>query len=537
MKGPRVQLVPHAPLMWVLFPLLGAYGFAEEAQAQVADYKLFLLFLGLSTLGGGLYSFYKKSWRIRIYAALAVFALGALFFNFREARPLLRPEEMAPKEADLLIEIKQLFAVKPQTFTKSVAKKLQQKETSPYKNAAGIGIIKSGERVGERINFYIRWQPREGNESLPRPEVSQLIHGKGVLAPNPKPIEGEEDAGFAEYLWRAHVPWSLKYGQLVSLERPAWPIFHQAALLHDGAVEILQRRLFDARPEDAGLLPAMVMGERAELTSQQKEQLLRSGTMHLVAVSGMNLMVVAAVLWVVLRATGLPKVALAGEIVALMALYALATGSTPSVWRAWGMLSLGLAVWALKRRVNLWAIVVLAATASLLWEPRAFLNMGWRLSFGVVSGLVLGMGALERWGVFTRLTGFLKGGALTLAGSIVAGLSVAPMTATYWGLAQPLGFLVNALAVTLASGVTVLGTVSWLVCWVPGLSAAFNEIAYWLIAGIDAAVVAYLKLPGAVVETTGAKASGVETWGTLLLLGIFYAAARWGKAAAKPKLC
>lgn len=116
---------------------------------------------------------------------------------------------------------------------------------------------------------------------------------------------------------------------------------------------------------------------------------------------------------------------------------------------------------------------------------------------------------------------------VTLAMSLVAGLSVAPMTAAYWGLAQPFGFVLNAVAVSLSSFVTILGTFSWLVALLPGASAAVNELAYVLLGWIDAAIAGYLRLPGAVVDVTQAKSAGVEIWGTLTVLGVFYIFSRW----------
>ena len=192
------------------------------------------------------------------------------------------------------------------------------------------------------------------------------------------------------------------------------------------------------------------------------------------------------------------------------------------------MVSLGLGAWALRRQMNLWAVVVLAALISLIIEPLSFMHAGWRLSFGVVSGIVLGMGAIERWGRLQNLRGVLGWIVNLCVISIIAGISVAPMTAAYWGLAQPLGFIVNAIAVTLASGVTVLGTLSWLVAWIPGASALINDLAYLLLRGIDLAIEGYLRLPGSAVEVPQAKALGVEIWGTLLVLGAFYALSRWG---------
>jgi hypothetical protein len=95
-------------------------------------------------------------------------------------------------------------------------------------------------------------------------------------------------------------------------------------------------------------------------------------------------------------------------------------------------------------------------------------------------------------------------------------------------MVQPLGFLVNAVAVTLAEIVTILGTCSWLFAWVPCAAKTINEVSYFLLGIIDGAIRAYLTLPGAVIEAPAAKGAGMEVLGTALVLGIFYILARWG---------
>jgi competence protein ComEC len=323
-----------------------------------------------------------------------------------------------------------------------------------------------------------------------------------------------------------HIPWSLSRGKALSIEKPA-PFYSQfVSRIHHNAIETLQLRW--KKDGDTNLLPAIVIGDKADLTKEQKDAFVKSGTMHLIAVSGMNVMAVAIVLWVLVRLTVLPRVWQAGVVAALLGLYALVAGAGPSVLRAWGLVSLALLAWALKRQRNLFSIIILAATISLIVEPLSFLHAGWRMSFSVVTGVILGMNAVERSQILHRFRGVSRVVIETLIVSAIAGLCVTPMSATYWGVYQPLGFLVNAIAVALASFITILGTLSWLVAWIPGASILINEIAYFFINLIQISIERFLKMPNAYLTLPQIKETGIEVWGTIGILAVFYILARFG---------
>lgn len=511
---------------------------------------------------------FHRGFFARGFFLVGMTALGAMYYNYRETRAEIPLELRAPREAIIIIEPRQEFALNPESGREAglgivrgiipaplgrgshkmhsavVRSESASQATSlesagqnaapaplptldPWERAEGL---ETQHLLGQRINYSVRW-------GLQDPLVKgSWVKMRGVLAPNEK---STGDMGFADYLERSHIAWSLTRGEAEKIVKPAGGFDAVIHGLRRNAIGVLHRRF---AKEDSGLLPAMVIGEKAELTREQKENFVRSGTMHLVAVSGLNVMAVAIVLWVLVRLTGLPRLLQAGLVVGLLGVYSLVAGAGPSVLRAWGMVALAMLAWGMRRPINLWAVIVLAATLSLIIHPLSFLHAGWRLSFVVVAGLILGMGTLERCGVlqnlqangpwWKRLPGVL---AHTCVASLVAGITVAPLTAAYWGLAQPLGFLLNAAAVTLASLVTLLGTVSWVTAWLPYISAILNEAAYGLLAVIDWAMKGYLQLPGAVLDARVIKSTGIEIWGTLGLLAIFYGLSRWGWGKLKNK--
>jgi ComEC/Rec2-related protein len=487
--------------------------------------------------------------RAKIYFFLGMIVLAGIYYNFREGRPVIAPEMRAPREAELTVEVTQEFALKEDNDRVAglgIIRVVQQPTPCPppaqaregdktwgsTPNPAAAQSRGKNSLIGQKINFSADW-----NFDTPL-EVGSWIKIKGVLAPNNIPNANKnanknyradkkfnKDDGFDDYLNRMHIAWSISRGEVIDIVREPSPFMHAVARIHDGAIKILGRRW--SKTKENGLLSAMVIGSKAELTPQQLKNLSRSSTTHLIVADGLNVAAVAAVLWVVVKLTGASRLMQAILVVVGLGAYSLIVGAAPSVLRAWGMVTIVLFAWAAYRQMNIWAALVLAATISLIVEPVSFLHAGWRLSFSVVGGIVLGMSAVERWGGLQKLRGPIGWIARTSAVSLAASLAVAPLTAAYWGISQPLGFIVNAVTITLGELVKILGTASCLLGWLPWVSKTINEAAYLFLGWIEWAIENYLKIPGAVVDVPAAKFIGVEVWGTLTILGIFYILARW----------
>ncbi len=518
---------PHAPLMWILIPILIGYGVAEEFPWAVGDNTFALVVLCLVSALGAWWGKTKNSKASPWYFAICVTALAALTYNMREGKHEIAAGLRAPREARLVIEIQQTFATK-----------------NPDK-VGGIGIIRTApgsmsELLGERVCYMsvsrLESPTENGQEVLFDGVLSRLEEKPDTIQSTRHPYIQKSthrrpptDDGFNEFLSRQHVEWTLTRGEALGIAHPANPVLHFAALLHQRALAILKDR-WDTSRQD-GMLPAMVLGEKSGLTQEQIDNLSQSSTTHLIVADGLNVAAVAAVLWVLARLTGLSRLGQAVLIVVCLGVYALMVGAAPSVLRAWGMVTIVLGCWAMRKQMNLWAILVLAAIVSLLVEPLCFLHAGWRLSFAVVGGIILGMNAMERLGVLSKTKGIFGWLARTLVVSIMASLAVAPLTAAYWGIAQPLGFLVNAVTVTLGEIIKILGTSSFLLGWAPWIYKTINEVAGRLCWCVEWIIGAYLKVPWAVMGVGGAKSSGIEVWGTVGVLTVMYLVARYaGKA-------
>jgi competence protein ComEC len=203
-----------------------------------------------------------------------------------------------------------------------------------------------------------------------------------------------------------------------------------------------------------GLLRALALGDRRDLSAETREAFARLGLAHLLAVSGLHLTLVAALAFAVVRAGPGRSAWLAARVDARTVALAAGVGAALlyALWAGWGVavrralvLLVGLALAVFRGRpgprfhpLAAAAMVVLAA------EPEALFEPGPQLSFAA-SGALAGAVSPDRAG---EPGGRLRRAAsASLRASATAVAVTAPLASYHWGQSAPLALLANAAAV------------------------------------------------------------------------------------------
>jgi competence protein ComEC len=229
-------------------------------------------------------------------------------------------------------------------------------------------------------------------------------------------------------------------------------------------------------PREAALVRAIGTGDRAALDADTVRSFARSGLAHVLAVSGLHLVVVALGLERLLRAVLLrwdgfaarhdPRRASAAVALPAAALYALATGAGVPVLRSALAAAVALGGVLLSRDTHAPTSLALSALALLAADPGVALDPSFQLSFAAVAGLVLWAGPLRRalplprwppgkWRA--RLAEPLASGACA---SLAASIATAPVLALHFRQLPLLGLLANLAGVPVGSALTVAATVA-----------------------------------------------------------------------------
>jgi competence protein ComEC len=139
---------------------------------------------------------------------------------------------------------------------------------------------------------------------------------------------------------------------------------------------------------EAALARGMTLGQDEEIPEPLREDFRASGLAHLLAVSGQNVMLLAALALPALALSGLGLRGRAAALLGLIALYVPLAGAGPSLQRAGMMGAAGIAAMLASRPASRWYALLLAAAATLALNPRASADPGWQLSFAAVAGIL-----------------------------------------------------------------------------------------------------------------------------------------------------
>lgn len=286
--------------------------------------------------------------------------------------------------------------------------------------------------------------------------------------------------GESLYLRAQGVVLQLQSEDILSVEpgRGSWPVRLR---------QYLQNRLHVLYSgEAAGLLRALLTGDRSELSYGIQNELSVAGLSHAVAVSGMHVSMLLAM--VSLLCGHNPRLTALFGIPVVVA-FTLMTGASPSACRAAVMQTMLLLAPLVRREQDGLTALSAAALVLLLQNPWAVASVSFQLSFAAVLGLFVLAEPLQR-----RLLGrskkagrirrYLAGSA---AASVAATVVTLPLTVYYFGLISLAAVLTNLLALWAVTAVFTLGAIS---CF----AGALGPVLAWPVSKLSAYLLGLCRL-------------------------------------------
>ncbi len=204
-----------------------------------------------------------------------------------------------------------------------------------------------------------------------------------------QPLEFETDPSYAQYLQRQGIVATMPYALSTRLaSNQGSPILGWIYQLQHRARTVLYKLYPD--PE-ASLIVGILLGDESGIPSEVSEAFRKTGTTHIIAISGFNISILVAVLWIFLgRLFGNRRRVLAAIFSILgIAFYTILVGASASVVRAAVMGSLALFGRQFGRRQNGLLMLALVAACMAFWDPLVLGDVGFQLSFSATLGLIL----------------------------------------------------------------------------------------------------------------------------------------------------
>ena len=288
---------------------------------------------------------------------------------------------------------------------------------------------------------------KAGNGSSELLGIGQAVAVSGEVqlfsqARNP----GEFD--FKEYYQSMGFDFRLFAEEMEIVDAAKSPLLEHLRKLKVRSKDLLYR---DAKEEDAGIFAAAVLGDRKGISSEIKDLYQKNGIAHLLAISGLHMSFIGLAFYKLMKKAGTGFWGAGFLSTALLILYGILTGGSPSVVRAGLMMCAGFYAACLGRTYDLMSAASLSLLLLSFQSPLLIMQGGVQLSFGAVFAI---------GGLTPVIRGWLGKDHL-LAGSISACFAVQmmtlPVTAFHFYQMPPYGLVLNLLVIPLMGGVLCSG--------------------------------------------------------------------------------
>jgi len=286
--------------------------------------------------------------------------------------------------------------------------------------------------------------------------------------------------------------------------------------------ETLREKIHHAvtNPSVAGIIVALVIGDRSGLSREQWDLFARTGTNHLVAISGLHIGIVAGLIFFLFRWLWSRSILLthylpapqAAAVIALLAalFYAALAGFAVPTQRALIMLAVVMGGILLRRQQRPLHVLSLALLLVVVIDPQAVMSAGFWLSFVAVGVILYGLsGHVAREGLWQ------KWGQVQW----VVAIGLAPLLLA-WGMQVSLfAPLVNMMAVPLFTlfvvPMALLGSLMLL------LSDGLAELTLWPLVELLDLAIGWLEMVAAQPYAAW-ELGGIPTWTWLpAAMGVF----------------
>ena len=322
---------------------------------------------------------------------------------------------------------------------------------------------------------------------------------------------------------------TVKSGRLVEVVARGGPLDELAADVRAHVRRALSRWVEPYDSVSAAIAAAVLIGDRTGLPDETRNALQAAGTYHVIAISGGNIAILAAVAGGLLAVCGIRGRLASVLAVAVLVAYAMVVTAGPSVWRATLMAIVYFTARAIDQRTPVWQAAAVAAAIEVVVRPLDVGDPGFILTFGATAALLeaarRGASLLPRsrvwsWVVasviasvaveaallpvsasaFSRVTSaglalnllaVPSMGVVQIAALIVALADQVPM------LALPAAWAAHAAAVTLVASAHLVTEAPWLTARVPPPSPALM-LAYYLALTALVAVRGRLRIGAAI---------------------------------------
>jgi competence protein ComEC len=176
------------------------------------------------------------------------------------------------------------------------------------------------------------------------------------------------------------------------------PVIGYSLRLRQRLVEKFKQNMHDTSA--IAVASTLILGYKADLSNEVLQAYSKTGTIHVLSVSGAHVAIIYLILNLAFGFLGryrFGKVFKAVLIISLIWYYSLLTGFSPAVCRAAVMITMVIIGKTYNRYINTLNILALSAFFLLLYNPLFITDVGFQLSYLAVAGLIVFQPLVYKW--------------------------------------------------------------------------------------------------------------------------------------------
>lgn len=326
--------------------------------------------------------------------------------------------------------------------------------------------------------------PSDGNLliTIKDSAAANLYYGDELLIPaNFQPVAppaNPAEFNYKKYLANQNIHYQcfLRHGQFYVLNRNTGnPVVAFSLRLRQRLVEKFKQHMHS--PEAISVASTLILGYKADLSNDVLQAYSKTGTIHVLSVSGAHVAIVFILLEFLfgfLNRFKYGKTIKAILIIILIWYYSLLSGFSPAVCRAAVMISMVIIGKTYSRAISTLNILAISAFFLLLYDPLFITDVGFQLSYLAVAGLIIFQPIVYKWFHFKKK--WADKLWLLCSVSIAAQVITFPLSAFYFHQ-FPVYFLVSNLFIIIPSAVIMYSGIAYLLFGsVPILGEIFGFI-------------------------------------------------------------
>ncbi len=493
------------PALKLLVPfILGivCYSYSKETIAPVAwSFVIPLIFLGLIYLS-------KRPTAKSVLVLFLFFIIGYLhpYYSdpFRHHHHFSKQDEVSA----LIVQVEKL-----------------EEKSKKLRVVSEVRFLKQNSNLWHQSNgkllLYIK------NLNKQQLEIGDYLHLPATYY-KVKQNSNPNTFGFKRYLNNLgidHIA-HLDQSDIQILKSNSQTILSAAYMLREHCQAILNAQI--SNKENLAIASAMILGNKDLIQDELYEAYSDSGAIHVLAVSGLHVGIVASIILLLFRTLGLSRAKKLESVCCIIMIWAFALicGSGPAVVRASIMFSLLLIGRAISRPGNSLNILAVAAFGMLLYDPNFLYQVGFQFSFLALASIIHFFPLLRR--VVNTNHKWLNHAWNLVAVSIAAQILIFPLSIYYFHKFPTYFFLSSLIAIPAAFLILATGLGLLLVSTIPipllsSIARVLSLVLDQLLTALNWFIYNIQQLPFSHAENLSLSNTSILLIYLVILLAAFYA--------------